>query len=224
MSKKHLFENFNTSAYDNTTDPYASILEGPKFTFGNTNKDIVNGESEEGDEVGRVNDGDAKASFHTLTPEEEEKARKEANNLTGRELSDDDDGPSDLDRQADEFLRKHYDPLEAIHSKYKANSDAMNHVDDLGDFDIASRDGELDDTAGEFGMGGYEIVTPTPMPDELEGEEQFGLDNPEGVLGDEEPPVIDEPVATPAKDVIALHNVSTEELMKELQYRVANKA
>jgi hypothetical protein len=221
MSKRHLFENFNATAYDNTTDPYAAIFEGPKFTFGNTNKDTMSGDSEEGDEVGRVNHGEPIASFHTLTPEEEEKARKEANKLTGKELSDEE--PSDLDRQANDLLRKHYTPLEILRAKHKTNSDAMNHVDDLGDFDIAYRDGELDDTDSEFGISGYEIVTPPSMPDELEKEEQFGLDDPEGVLGYEEPAIIDEPVETPVKDIIALQSISDEELIKELQYRMANK-
>lgn len=220
MSNK-LFENYNDKAYENTTDPFASILEGPKFTFGNTNKDVVNGDDEEGDLVGRENDGNAKASFHTMTPEEEEKARKEANKPEAATIVDEE--PSDLDKQADDFLAQHYDPLEALHGKYKTKSDAMSHVDDIGDFDIAGRDADLDDAAGEFGMGGYEIVKEPEMPLEVESEEQFGLDNPEGVLGDIEPPVVEEPIETPAKDIIALHSISDEELMKELQYRMANK-
>lgn len=220
MSKKHLFENFNAAAYENTTDPFASILEGPKFTFGNTNKDIVNGESEEGDEVGRVNDGNVKASFHTMTPEElesaQEKARGEENRLEASELMAEEE-PSDLEKQADDILFYNY-PEDTMRDAVKNSADAMSYVDDIGDFDVA-----VDFEGPDYSISGRQLVPHSEEPLEMDSEEQFGLDNPEGVLGEVEPEVVDEPAETPAKDIIALHDISDEELMKELQFRMANK-
>lgn len=222
--KQHLFENYNDAAYDNTTDPFAAILEGPKFTFGNTNKDVVNGDSEEGDEAGRTLAGSPVRSSHSLTDDELEHQRDQANALDGDELVDK-ELPDELETQADELIHKASmsDPAAAWDGQISKIKDAMNYTDDIGDFDIAGRDEELDNAAGEFGLGGYNIVKPEENASEAEVDDQFGLDNPEGVLGDVEPDEPELPIATPDSDVIALHNISDEELMKELQFRMANK-
>jgi hypothetical protein len=158
MSKKHLFENFNTSAYDNTTDPYASILEGPKFTFGNTNKDVTNGDEEEG-KLGREGGEDPVDVVDTDT------------------LNIKNPDASELDKEADDILSK------AGYNPYGIGpEDALSRTVDIGDFDITT---DFDDP--EYGISGQEVIKSEPLPDELEAEEQFGLDNPEGVLGDKEP-------------------------------------
>lgn len=219
MTRKQLFESFSDSAYDNTTDPFASILEGPKFTFGKSDADVANGDDEEGDfGLGRSLEGAPQKSSHTMTAAELEAAREEGNKLSGDELVDEEE-PSDLEKQADEILHADsmYDPMSALHGHVKSATDAMNYTDDIGEFDIA----KFEDP--EFGISGEEIVkTDVPMPDDLDTESQFGLDNPEAVIGDDQP-VVDEPVSTPDSDIIALSNISDDELIKELQHRMLLK-
>lgn len=218
MTRKQLFESFNDAAYDNTTDPFGAILEGPKFTFGKSDADVANGDSEEAGEIGRSLKGEPQKTSHTMTADELEAARAASNELSGDELADEDE-PSDLEKQADEILHADsmYDPMSALHGHVKSATDAMNYVDDIGEFDIA----KFDDP--EFGISGEEIVkTGAGLPDELDTDEQFGLDDPEAVIGEDEP-VVEDPITTPDSDIIALSNISDDELIKELQHRMLLK-
>ena len=178
MIKQTIFESFNASAYDDTTDPYAALVEGPKFTFGDNRASATEDEAED---TGLALDGDPTRSSIGLTPEREEAQRKAAEE-SEEELSSilpPEEG-SDLESQADDFLAK-YDPMAATDlSSY--GQDALNHTVDIGDFDV------VDDADGdEFSISGRRIVLPEEEPEDLPGEDQFGLDNPDAVLGDKEP-------------------------------------
>jgi len=206
MAKQGLFENFNQRSYANTTDPFGSIMEGPKFSYGDA--PTVNGDYEEDDKVGRDLEGDPTVSSHDLTPEEEEAARLEAADAT----IDPEEDHSDLETEADRIL--------AGAAKFDADggndyTDAMDFASPLGDIEDSVIDPESTETD--------EVIEPLPVEapgTPLEDEHELSS---EDILSAPEEASIDEPLETPTADKIALSNISDEELMKELQFRMANK-
>ena len=114
-----------------------------------------------------------------------------------------------------EMQRERANSMDELDGK-NTSKDALDHTEDIGEFDIA----HFEDP--EYGISGEEIIKSPAEPLEMDTDEQFGLDDPEGVIGDDimEP---EPPIETPASDLIALSNISDGELMKELQYRMANK-
>lgn len=215
MAHTNLFESFKENAYDNTTDPFASILEGPKFTFGDAPEDTPSGDSTDSDELGKASTSTVESD---MTEEELEAARIKDSELSGDELVDAEE-PSDLEKQADDVLHADsmYDPMSSLNAQVTSAEDAMNFVDDIGEFDIAA----FEDP--EFGISGEELVrSDSVKSDDMDLDTQFGLDDPEAVIGEDEP-VLEDPAQSPDSDIIALSNISDEELIKELQHRMLLK-
>ena len=194
-----LFETFGKMV-DNGTDPFSAITEGPTFTFGNRTGSMSD---EDPDGLGRAENG-----AHSTKTDVDYESRKSAG-LTG-------DGIPEEDHVGiDDFS---YDPWQ--------------HEEDLGGDAVADDFQELTNPydamahsvplEGEPSDFDNEIVAdPVEQPGSpLEDEHEI---DSEDVLSAEEEPVIEEPLQTTDADLIALHGISTEELLKEIQFRLANK-
>lgn len=215
MTKQSLFESFNDKSYENTTDPFGSILEGPKFSFGDAPS--INGDYEEDGSIGKENEGEFSKSTHTLTPEEEEAAREEGNKEDG--IIPQDDEPSELETEADRILAS----SNAFDAEGGMNyTDALDYAKPLGDNEDAIIDPSYG-ISGEREPSDTFEMEPLPLDEPgnpLQDEVELGS---EDVLSAPEEPVTEEPLEATTADRIALSNVSVEELLKELQFRLANK-
>lgn len=187
------------NSLDMYSDPTASfIAEGPKFYFGNEtgtspdhDTDASLGREWDGNHSRKLNtdyerrlrlnkhfDGETDDEFFTRMAKE---AQEKNSDLV-------DDERSELDRQADELL--------AGEGEFRPSTDALDNVEDIGDFDVSDYGDEV-------------IITPTD--DELaakrEAEWNFDdPDDPDAVLGAPEEPVLGE------EPVEALAATTAEEL------------
>lgn len=197
--KNKLFESFSKTP-DHSTDPFGAILEGPKFTFGDKT-----GKSPDEDPEGL---GREEGGAHSRKVDADYENRKDRG-LLG-------DGVSDEERIGiDDFS---YDPWRVEEEDEVANNDIT--IEPV-ETETSPYDAMAD--AESLGDREHELVGPpaeepgSPLEDEHEITSEDVLSAPE------EPALEDEPASATDSDLIALSNISTEELLKELEYRLTNK-
>lgn len=214
--KNSLFESFSKIS-DNSTDPFGAILEGPKFTFGD-----ATGSSPDEDPEGLGREENGAHSRKVDTGYEDRLAKgvhfdHMPNTFNDLDVTEPEYDPyavgpeSDLEKAGTELLKQNYYDNNGIsYEDAPAYNTAM--------ADAVPLEGDVLDNGED---------APTIVPDSVEEpgnplEDEHEIDS-ETVLGADEEPEVEEPLATPDKDIIALHNISTDELLKELQHRLANK-
>ena len=217
--KENLFENYNSKAYENSTDPFGAILEGPTFTYGDksgANSDV----DPEG--LGREENG-----AHSRKIDTDYDWRKMNDSRPTDKVNDFDVDVPEIDpyypyNMDDETVTGagtrilHNNGFDADGRSY---SDIMDHVNDamldaspLGDSDVLETESGFEVAPGSADQPG------NPLEDEM-------VIGSEEVLSAPEEDAIDDAVedTTDIKSAETLSSISTEELLKELEYRLKNK-
>ena len=160
---RNLFEQMNSSAYQDSTDPFAALYEAAHFS--NAGTPTINAEDDvEG--TGHANEGEFSKSTHKLTPEEMELQRAEAM-----------DGADDAGEQ------ERYGAISGLGGGRQGEAevplDYDNDADLAVDYDPLSGE-ELDRYPADAPLG----------DDEFEADNAFNNpEDPEAVLGETEPGV-----------------------------------
>ncbi len=219
--KNKLFESFMKTS-DTSTDPFSAIVEGPTFTFGDKG---ASKPEEDPEGLGRAENG-----AHSTKTDTDYERRKMQGLLNGGDINTFNDldvsepeynpygigDPSDLEKAGTEILKRNYYDDEGRPYKETGNQafDAM--------ADAIPLEGEVSDFDDEI------VPEESPLNDRGEPIEDEFVDS-ETVLGADEEPVEDDETSELASDseTIAvaetLSNISTEELLKELEFRLKNK-
>ena len=193
MEKRSLFEQMNTSAYKDTTDPFSALYEAGHF--GNA-EEFATASSETDPDTGAWRNGEPAKISHKLTSDEEEAQRSALNEPENEKDFEQPITGSGLGRNGDQEVPLHYDNDADIAVSYDPWSEEEVNQEAVG----------VDDT-------------PTLETDELD--DYNNMEDPEAILGDKEPGPGGEPDL--GTSVTKLPNAKQEELIAKLDSPLTNK-
>ena len=185
MEKRNLFEQMNTSAYENSTDPFAALYEAGHFGNLDAHQTAT---SDEDPETGSFRNGEPAKITHKMTPEEMERQRNESNGLDTEAEFETPISGSGRSRKNEEVPLEYHAEVDGASDIDGDRLEGFDTVSDLDDIDSDYDTKLTDDTFGEddadiFGYGepgpGGEAggTVSTKLPTTLQSELADVLDN-----------------------------------------------